>query len=135
MKVCFDTNVLLDVRLRRPRWIESAKAINRSEKEGVVLISTLTLANVSYIIGDSRLSRCAAEIDWMLESFTLLTLGEGEARAARKLGLDDYEDALQLQCAVVAGADWFVTRNTDDFPRRSRIPVVTPETFLNKTER
>lgn len=75
MRVFFDTNILLDVRLRRPGWIESAKAIHHTEKSGIALISTLTLANVAYTLGDSRLSKCAPEIDWMLTSFTLLGIG------------------------------------------------------------
>jgi predicted nucleic acid-binding protein len=132
VRVFFDTNILLDVRLRRPGWIESAKAIDHTERSGEALISPLTLANVAYILGDSRLSKCAPEIDWMLASFTLPGIGASEATAARKLGLDDYEDALQYQCAITAGANWFVTRNTKDFSLRGKIRVVTPETFLKK---
>ena len=45
----------------------------------------------------------------------------------------DFEDALQYAIATLAGADCLVTRNPSDFPKRGKVPVLTPEEFL-KTE-
>ena len=41
----------------------------------------------------------------------------------------DFEDCLQMQCAVSSNVDYIVTRNVDDF-KSSDIPAVTPKDFL-----
>ena len=45
----------------------------------------------------------------------------------------DFEDCLQMQCALSLRADYIVTRNVKDFAA-SEIPAVTPEEFLNILE-
>ena len=40
----------------------------------------------------------------------------------------DFEDCLQIECAVAYGADYIITRNCDDF-EESKIPVITPDAF------
>ena len=45
----------------------------------------------------------------------------------------DFEDCLQMQCALNVRADYIVTRNVKDFAA-SEIPAVTPEEFLKILE-
>lgn len=40
----------------------------------------------------------------------------------------DFEDCLQMECAIAFRADYIVTRNCDDF-KGSRIPCIEPEEF------
>lgn len=40
----------------------------------------------------------------------------------------DYEDCLQMECAVAFQADYIVTRNCDDF-KNSRISCIEPDEF------
>ena len=40
----------------------------------------------------------------------------------------DFEDCLQMQCAMAFRADYIVTRNCDDF-KGSRIPCIEPDEF------
>ena len=42
----------------------------------------------------------------------------------------DFEDCLQMQCAVSSNVDYIVTRNVDDF-KAGNILAVTPQDFLN----
>jgi hypothetical protein len=44
-------------------------------------------------------------------------------------GISDFEDALQVACAVAGFADFIITRNMEDFAPSS-IPALTPEAFL-----
>ena len=45
--------------------------------------------------------------------------------------MDDFEDAVQLAAAQVAGLDALVTRNTSDY-RSSALPIFTPQDFLSR---
>lgn len=56
-------------------------------------------------------------------------VGHPDASAWRSSGLADFEDALQVGCAVAGRADVVVTRNLADFAGSS-VPVMTPESFL-----
>jgi predicted nucleic acid-binding protein len=48
------------------------------------------------------------------------------------MNLSDLEDAMQIASATACQADVIVTRNTSDFAR-SRIPVMTPEDFVQQS--
>lgn len=41
----------------------------------------------------------------------------------------DFEDCLQMECAKRYGAEYIVTRNTDDY-RMSEIKAILPEDYL-----
>lgn len=43
--------------------------------------------------------------------------------------VDDFEDALQMQCALKYNTDYIVTRNPKDF-KSSKIEVMEPEIFV-----
>ena len=45
--------------------------------------------------------------------------------------LGDFEDRLQVECAMKVNADYIVTRNISDFSA-SPIPAILPENFLQK---
>lgn len=51
-------------------------------------------------------------------------------RAIEDKDFKDFEDCLQLQCAINFKADYIVTRNVADF-KSSKIPAITPQDFLN----
>ena len=55
--------------------------------------------------------------------------GSAEAKHALNLPMPDFEDGMQAAAAVLAGADYIITRNGPDF-RHSPIPAITPTDFL-----
>lgn len=47
-------------------------------------------------------------------------------------GMPDFEDMLQYEAALASKCDVIVTRDKKrHFPQDGRIPVMSPETFLN----
>lgn len=63
----------------------------------------------------------------------VLRIADGPGQAAHmalQSHMPDFEDALQYALATLAGADCLVTRNPSDFPKRGKVPVLTPEEFL-----
>lgn len=65
----------------------------------------------------------------LLAMLEIPTVGHPDAAGWQRHGIQDFEDALQLACAVSGKADVFITRNTEDFTG-SALPVMTPEEFL-----
>ena len=132
MRVFLDTNILLDVLLNRPGLVESSEeVIVRSEEIGAgMFVAWHGVATAYYLLKRGRTeAEALVEVDKILAWARVATAGDSEARAARNLGLPDFEDALQAAAAAACGADWIVTRDTKGF-RNSPVPTIAPEDFL-----
>ncbi len=137
MKVLYDTNVLLDVLLRRPPfYTASAQAWTLAEVgrlEGMAAAPSFT--NIFYIVRKGLGREFAANaIKKMCGIFTPAVCDAWVINHAIDGELPDFEDAVQDLCALRAGADCIVTRNTADFPSRPAVPVFTPREFLTRIE-
>ena len=132
MRVLLDTNVILDVALRRPGLFEGSKrALEKCEAESHEMhISWHTLSNLFYIL---RRDRGAVEtvefLRHLLGISTVASVGHAAALRAVEFGLNDFEDALQLSAAESCRADVILTRNKTDFGSPPKIAVLTPEEF------
>ena len=124
--------ILLDVLLNRPGLFEESGAvITRCELLGVnMFVAWHGLATAYYFLRRGRPeAEAMREVDRILAWTTVATVGDAEARQARRLGFSDFEDALQAVAAEGCQADWIITRNTSDFSN-SPVPAITPAEFL-----
>ena len=134
-RVLFDTNVLLDILLKRdPFYAVAAELWLRIESGDIEgLVSLPSLATIFYVVGrcvDEKTARQA--LNTMCRT---LRIAEGPAEAghmALRSRQPDFEDALQYAIAVLAKADCLVTRNPSDFPKHGRLPVMTPDKLLQR---
>ena len=127
MRVLLDTDVLLDVALRRGRFLgASAAVLDWAESEpGQAGVAWHSLANLSYLMRpDAR-----PFIRDLLEFVEVPRAGTDEAKQAVRFPMNDLEDALQAAAALAFGAAYIVTRNTRHY-RRSPVPPVSPAEFL-----
>lgn len=132
MRVFLDTNILLDVLLNRAAFVsESEAVILRSDVLGASMyMAWHGLATAYYLLRRGRSEQAAlTEIDKILSWAYVADCSDAQATKARRLGFNDFEDALQAVSAEACGADCLVTRNTADF-LRCAIPVLTPNEFL-----
>ena len=133
MRVLLDTNVILDVALRRPGLFDgSRRALEKCEAESHELrISWHTLSNLFYILRRDRGGEKTLEfIRQLLGICFVADVGHADALHAIALGLTDFEDALQLSAAKSCRADIILTRNKTDFGHPPNITVLTPEEFI-----
>lgn len=133
MIVLLDSDVLLDVALKRKPWIvHSGAALSLCQRRALAgFVSWHSLANVFYLIkradgGDGR-----SFIAPLLRFAEVTAVGHDDMVLALKLDMPDLEDAMQTAAAVACSADRIVTRNTGDF-RKSPIPAVTPAELLKE---
>jgi len=135
MNVLIDTNVIIDVLLRRvPFFEDSARIIflsERGELHGFVSASAIT--DIFYITKKELKNKNAATelIMNLLQTISVATVSEDNIYEALKLQWDDFEDSIQFVVGKNILADYIVTRNTKDFTD-STINVLNPEEFLNK---
>lgn len=94
------------------------------------LVAWHTLPIVAYYHGRQHQAQdTAAMMDMLLVLLEVPTVSHQEALQWRIHGIGDFEDALQMACAVAGMADVFITRNSADF-QGCAIPIMTPEEFL-----
>ena len=132
MRPLLDTNVLVDVAMRRPGLHEASGATVAwcLNNPGSGLLSVHSLATFSYLVGRAAGPAKAREfIADLIEGTDIARLDNAEVKRALAFPMADFEDALVAAAAESAGATHIVTRNTADF-RRSPVKAVTPEDFV-----
>ena len=129
-----DTNVLLDVALRRqPYYALAATLLGRlAQSRTGAFIAWHTVSNFYYIarphLGNETARRTIEELSDFL---TIVPTGNDSIRFALSLPMADFEDAMQVAAAHACGAEHIVTRNRRDFAD-SPVPAITPAQALRE---
>jgi len=132
MRILLDTNIILDVALNRQGHSEKAKELIYflNQKEIPFFVTATTVTDIYYILKKSDNHASALEF---LQNFLLYADVAGVDKTiiinALNSGLNDFEDAVQIQSAVFNQISTIVTRNKSDF-KTSEVEVFTPEEFL-----
>ncbi len=132
MRVLVDTDVILDVLLARPEFIDVAAAVWKTNIEGEYegYISAITPVNVFYIARKIKGEDAAREaVRLLLAAWRVCPVTESVLNAALILPFKDFEDAVQHAGAEALHIDCIVTRNLEDY-RQATIPVLSPTAFL-----
>lgn len=134
VRVLLDTNIVLDLLLRRQPWFNQAQPMWDARDAGTVIacLPTSALTNIYYIgrkqVGQQQVM---ADIRYCVSNFELLPLGRRDAEYALTLPGADYEDNLQIACAFYADVLFIVTRDPDGFTDvPALIRVVDPPTLM-----
>ncbi len=134
MRVFLDTNVLLDVFLKRAGEPASARVIAAcGEPWNQRFVAVHTLSNAFYLIEKQRTREEAWEfIRDVLAWASVAEITTADAARTQQMGMNDFEDALQIAAAEGCGADVLVTRNLTDFAGKTAVRVVIPEEFTDQ---
>lgn len=104
--ICLDANVLLEIIADRTNAQACRSFIGNTDKELVTTMLSVDL--VFYFVEAKKLQREPAEA--FLRKFTWLPLTEADGEQAfRTYDGRDFEDALQIACALREGCSEFVT--------------------------
>lgn len=119
MRVLVDTNIILDDFLEREPFVEDAAGLMEAiESERIVgYVTATTLTNIFYI---ARRQTRSVELarQAVSETLTLMEVCLVDRvilDAAFSSNLRDFEDAVQLACAMASRLDAIITRNAQDF--------------------
>ncbi len=133
MRIMIDTNVVLDVFLKREPFFQASYEVMKQSAlqihEG--FISAAAATDIYYML--RRSLRDDAKAKESMEKLLALVgiadaLGE-DVHAAMASNMVDFEDALVAAIAQRCQLDRILTRNTKDYAQ-SPVKAVTPEDFL-----
>ena len=134
MKLLIDTNVILDILLKRePFFADSYQAIRMAiDNNDECCISVTAATDIFYILRKALQSAEQAKeylgsLAQLAEFTDVLAVDALEALSS---DVADYEDAVVEAVADRIGADYILTRNIKDYAY-SKVPAVTPTELLN----
>jgi predicted nucleic acid-binding protein len=134
VRVLLDTNVILGLLLLRQPWLGQAQPMWDARDAGTIIacLPTSALTNI-YYIGRRQIGQLQI-MDGMrfcIANFELASLERQDAEFATTLPGADFEDNLQIACAVRARVQFIVTRDPSGF---AGVPVplraVDPPTLM-----
>lgn len=132
MRILFDTNVVLDVLLKRlpyaPTAVQLFAAVERRLFTGFVAATTITTL---FCLAEKAVGAAAArhEIRRLLTLFTVAPVDRVVLDGALQRAFSDYEDAVIHEAACQVGAEGIVTRNGADF-LLATVRIYTPDELL-----
>lgn len=135
MRIFLDTNVILDILMRRePFFRDSARVVYLCET-GVHVggVTTLSACNIAYAtrkqLGTRQTIRILRSLFGVVEP---IATSVPSLRQSLEDLYSDFEDTLQAKCAAEWNADVIVTRDKTGFANAA-IRVLTPSEFLNES--
>ena len=137
MKLLIDTNIVLDVLLKRePFYQDAVKVMNLAQYEDIQeYVSASAVTDIYYIaykqIKDRKLVLDLIKRLLMVVSIAAVT--EQEIRNALETGWRDFEDAVQYSVALLNEMEGLVTRNPRDY-EGTDIEIWSPEQALSVYE-
>lgn len=133
MTILVDTNVILDLLLKREPYSIAARTIitKCAEREVIGYLAAHSIPNLFYILRKNYSQEERRKfIRNLCDIFRISDLNvEKIMSAIDNDGFTDFEDCLQEECAVEAMADYIVTRNFEDY-KKSRVKVIEPDEFV-----
>ena len=131
-RVFLDTNVLLDVMLRREPFLnDSAQVLDMGLKGMVELYATpLSFATCVFVARKALGYANAIEVMKILEQHIhIAMMDSSQLHEALYAIAPDFEDMLQYYAAITSNCSHIITRNEQHFPKNG-IAVMTPTAFL-----
>ena len=133
MTVLIDTNVILDVLLKREQFLEkSSNVVLLSEKKiinGYVSASAVT--DIFYITNTSYKDKqkTMGLLKELLKTVSIAAITEKEIYRAVDLNWNDFEDAVQYSAGELIEADYIITRDIGEYSGKP-IKAILPADFL-----
>lgn len=131
-RILLDTNVVLDVLLDRKPYVDASAAAWAAVETGVSegLLAAHAVTTIHYLIRKEIGSvKTARTISAILSVFGIAAVDGAVIQEALQLPIADFEDAVTVAAARVAGCECIVTRDPKGF-RGSPVRSITPEAVL-----
>jgi predicted nucleic acid-binding protein len=134
MRILLDTNVILDLLLNREPWVAEAAQIWRMCTDGHLggYVCASSITDIFYIARRlTDVTRARAAVRLSLATFMICPVDRDVLEMAGGMTGNDFEDNLQIACAIVSSLDVIVTRDLEGF-QQSPIRVLSPDNFLQQ---
>jgi predicted nucleic acid-binding protein len=132
MNVLIDTNIILDVILQREPWFREAAEVWAFCESGILngCVQASVITDIFYIVRRAKNIPGALDaVDACLRVFTILPVDRSILEQARQLRGTDFEDNVQIACALAATLEAVVTRDPAGYTN-APIQAITPHDLL-----
>jgi predicted nucleic acid-binding protein len=132
-RILLDTNIILDIALKRePHFELSSKIFELFDKKHITgYITATTVTDIYYIARKEKGNEIALEfISNLIEIIDVIGVDKGIIVKALKSNLKDFEDAVQASAAEYYEVEIIVTRNKSDF-LNSGLEILTPKELID----
>jgi predicted nucleic acid-binding protein len=138
VRVLIDTNIVLDFLLQREPFSQDAELLFQAIDAGQVIgyVTATTLTDIFYISRKHTRSveQARQAVSETLTVMVICPVNRAVLESAFRSGLADFEDAVQIFCAVDQGLDAILTRDAKGF-LSSSIPVLSIQELLQRLGR
>lgn len=133
MKLLIDTNVVLDVLLKRQPFCETAADVLKLCERDDIQECVSAVTDIYYIANKMMWDKAAVRemLNKLLQVVSIAAVSENEIVHALTLEWYDFEDSVQYSVALLGNMDAIVTRNPKDFAG-NELPVWTPEELIQQ---
>jgi len=132
MKILLDTNIILDLLLKREPFSHNAKDIFLLVENGLLdgFISASSITTIHYLI-EKSLSKQEANryIDVLLQIFSISPIDKQILKDAVTNNGNDFEDSVIYTSAHYSKIDFIITRDKKGFAS-SKVKAIEPNDFL-----
>ncbi|MGB7442495.1 MAG: PIN domain-containing protein [Coleofasciculaceae cyanobacterium] len=137
MRALIDTNIVLDYLLEREPFLQDADALFQAigSEQVIGYVTATTLTDIFYIARRQTQSveRARQVVSTTLAVMEICPVNRAVLEVALTSGLKDFEDAVQISCAIAQSLEAIVTRNTQDFSNAT-VPVLSVSQLLEQLE-
>lgn len=132
MKLLIDTNVILDMILKRNDYEISMELFRKAKETGTgVYITASSVTDIFYIIRKEthNTSQTYVIMDNIFRLVVVLSVTEQDIREAFEQKWKDFEDCVQYITGKNNRMDYIVTVNQKDY-EDAQLPVMTPAAWI-----
>jgi predicted nucleic acid-binding protein len=138
-RIFFDTNIMLDLIQERPGYEACAQILQHQEDGEIeVCLSVLSMANIAYVLRKTVPPFLVIPTLKQISSVVrIVPMDDAQLQQSLLMDGPDFEDILQLTCAIANDCTVLITHNPRDFRIRKGLAtaaslpeILTPEDFL-----
>ena len=122
-RVFFDTNIMLDLIQERPGYEACAQILQRQEDGEIeVCFSVLSMANIAYVLRKTVPPFLVIPTLKQISSVVhIVPMDDSQLQQSLLMDGPDFEDILQLSCAIANDCQVLLTHNPRDFQDRKSV--------------
>lgn len=136
MRVLLDTNIILDIALKRETHFLDSSAVFKKIDGRLVsgFITATTITDIYYIAKKEKGHQITIDfISNLIEIIDVIGIDRQVIIESLTSKITDFEDAVQSISAIINNIDYIITRNEKDFSE-SDVKALTPKEFLELIE-
>lgn len=134
MKICFDTNVVIDILARASKYPESSISCDIANlRKFDTYVPSSSVTDIAYVLhrfGQSK-TQIKDTLTTVCRLFDIIDVNGSDCHVAAESDMSDFEDAVIVAASQRNGIDMIVTRDESDF-EYSSVPTISPKDFVKQ---